>query len=131
MADGYARTSSGGVGCVVVTCGVGSLSAINGTLMSYAEKIPVVYISGTPFILDALKAKKGDIFIHHTTGTETSFTTEAEVFKQVCCEVCLHLIYHFITYHFLRSAPSTCTHSKTVSASTAHSVYVLLSVVQS
>ena len=94
MADGYARTSSGGVGCVVVTCGVGSLSAINGTLMSYAEKIPVVYISGTPFILDTLKTKNGNIFIHHTTGTETSFTTEAEVFKHVCCEVCAVFFNH-------------------------------------
>lgn len=88
MADGYARTSKGGVGCVCVTTGVGALSALNGIMMSYAERVPIVIISGTPFALESGKAQNGSILLHHTTGTSTSMTAEADIFKQVCCNVC-------------------------------------------
>ncbi|KAH7825202.1 putative Thiamine pyrophosphate TPP binding domain-containing protein [Monocercomonoides exilis] len=100
-ADAYARTSVNGVGCLCVTTGVGSMSALNGVAMSYAEHVPVVVISGTPFIQDTEKARSGRILLHHTTGTDTSMSWEASVYSNVTCDVvslstsplenCLHL----------------------------------------
>ena len=45
-ADGYARIK--GVSALCTTYGVGELSAINGIAGAYAEKSPVVVISGAP-----------------------------------------------------------------------------------
>lgn len=45
-ADGYARRR--GAGAVLTTFGPGELSAINGIAGSYAERVPVVHIAGTP-----------------------------------------------------------------------------------
>ena len=45
-ADGYARIK--GMGAISVTYGVGELSAINGIAGAYAERVPVVAISGAP-----------------------------------------------------------------------------------
>lgn len=45
-ADGYARIR--GVGAFATTFGVGELSAINGVAGAYAEKVPVVVITGSP-----------------------------------------------------------------------------------
>ncbi len=44
-ADAYARLR--GLGVVVVTYSVGELSALNGVAGSYAERVPVVVITGT------------------------------------------------------------------------------------
>src|SRR5450759_5770121 len=44
-ADGYARIR--GIGAFSSTYGVGELSAINGVAGSFAEKVPVVVITGT------------------------------------------------------------------------------------
>ncbi|CDK27189.1 unnamed protein product [Kuraishia capsulata CBS 1993] len=64
-ADGYSRTS-GVLGALVTTYGVGELSAINGIGGSYAEYVPVLHIVGT----SALKVKKRtDVWnIHHLMG---------------------------------------------------------------
>jgi len=43
-ADAYARLR--GLGVVVVTYSVGELSALNGVAGSYAERVPVVVITG-------------------------------------------------------------------------------------
>src|SRR5215813_9353691 len=43
-ADGYARLS--GLGALLVTNGVGALSAINGVAGSYSEHVPVICIAG-------------------------------------------------------------------------------------
>ncbi|MEZ2004341.1 thiamine pyrophosphate-binding protein, partial [Staphylococcus aureus] len=45
-ADGYARLN--GLAALVTTFGVGELSAVNGIAGSYAERIPVIAITGAP-----------------------------------------------------------------------------------
>src|SRR5687767_9410811 len=45
-ADGYARIA--GMGCVVVTYGVGGYSVLNAAACAKAEKSPLIIISGAP-----------------------------------------------------------------------------------
>jgi indolepyruvate decarboxylase len=59
-ADGYARLS--GLGLVVVTNGVGALSAINGIAGAYCEHVPVVCVCGSL----PLVAREQDRLMHHT-----------------------------------------------------------------
>ncbi|KAI8335344.1 pyruvate decarboxylase PdcB [Chlamydoabsidia padenii] len=61
-ADGYARVK--GVGALITTFGVGELSAINGIAGSYAERIPVLHIVGTP---KTNMVKRG-MAVHHSLG---------------------------------------------------------------
>ncbi len=61
-ADGYARIR--GVGALVTTYGVGELSAINGVAGSFAERIPVVVITGAP----ATAHFQRRALLHHTLG---------------------------------------------------------------
>jgi indolepyruvate decarboxylase len=59
-ADGYARLK--GLGALIVTNGVGALSAINGIAGAYSEHVPVVCICGS---LPARAIQRGDL-MHHT-----------------------------------------------------------------
>ncbi|WAH60828.1 thiamine pyrophosphate-dependent enzyme [Pseudomonas silvicola] len=59
-ADGYARTR--GFGCLLTTYGVGDLSALNGVAGAYAERVPVVLVSGAP----PLHAILNRALLHHT-----------------------------------------------------------------
>ena len=61
-ADGYARTK--GVGALVVTFGVGELSAINAIAGSFAERVPVVLVVGAP-VRPFIRDRK---YVHHTLG---------------------------------------------------------------
>ncbi|KAK2945613.1 indolepyruvate decarboxylase [Blattamonas nauphoetae] len=87
MADAYAKASDGGVGCLCVTYGVGSLSALNGIALSYAENVPVILISGLPSSVEWQDAYEGKTFVHHTTGTSSSLSYEAECFRPVTCGI--------------------------------------------
>src|SRR5262245_21293045 len=58
--DGYARIN--GLGALIVTHGVGSLSAINGIAGAYSEHVPVILISGS---LPLRSIQHGDL-MHHT-----------------------------------------------------------------
>lgn len=61
-ADAYARIK--GMGAVCVTYGVGGFSLLNAVVGAYAERVPLVVISGAPN-----SAAKGDnLLLHHTTG---------------------------------------------------------------
>jgi len=62
-ADGYARMH--GVAALVLTYGVGDLSALNGIAGANAEHVPVVCISGVP----PLRAIHKREILHHTSGT--------------------------------------------------------------
>ena len=62
-ADGYARMH--GVAALVITYGVGDLSALNGIAGANAEHVPVVSISGVP----PLRAIHKREILHHTSGT--------------------------------------------------------------
>jgi indolepyruvate decarboxylase len=61
-ADGYARMK--GAAALVVTYGVGDLSALNGLAGSFAERVPVICISGLP----PLQAIRDRMIMHHTSG---------------------------------------------------------------
>jgi indolepyruvate decarboxylase len=58
--DAYARIN--GIGALVVTHGVGALSAINGIAGAYSEHVPVILISGS---LPLRAVQRGDL-MHHT-----------------------------------------------------------------
>jgi indolepyruvate decarboxylase len=62
-ADAYARIQ--GAAALIVTYGVGDLSAINGVAGSFAEHVPVICISGIP----PMKALRSRMMLHHTSGT--------------------------------------------------------------
>jgi indolepyruvate decarboxylase len=61
-ADGYARLR--GIGAFASTFGVGELSAINGVAGAFAEKVPMVAITGSP----ATSAFRARPLLHHTLG---------------------------------------------------------------
>jgi len=58
--DAYARIN--GLGALVVTHGVGTLSAINGIAGAYSEHVPVICISGS---IPLRSVQRGDL-MHHT-----------------------------------------------------------------
>jgi TPP-dependent 2-oxoacid decarboxylase len=61
-ADGYARIK--GVGAFSTTYAVGELSAINGVAGSFAERVPVVVITGSPATINFCTRP----LLHHTLG---------------------------------------------------------------
>ncbi|MDP3150841.1 MAG: thiamine pyrophosphate-binding protein [Ignavibacteria bacterium] len=61
-ADGYARIR--GVGAFSSTYGVGELSAINGVAGAFAERVPVVVITGSPATINFRTRP----LLHHTLG---------------------------------------------------------------
>ena len=61
-ADGYARIK--GIGAFSSTFGVGELSAINGVAGAFAERVPVVVITGSPATINFIRRP----LLHHTLG---------------------------------------------------------------
>jgi indolepyruvate decarboxylase len=74
-ADAYARIN--GMGAVCVTYCVGGLSVANSIAGAYAEKSPVVVISGSP----GLSERVNNPLLHHKVR---DFRTQAEVFEKLC-----------------------------------------------
>jgi len=74
-ADGYARVN--GMGAVCVTYSVGGLSLANSIAGAYAEKSPVVLISGAP----GLGERASDPLLHHRVR---EWQTQLEVFDKLC-----------------------------------------------
>ncbi|MBA3315794.1 MAG: alpha-keto acid decarboxylase family protein [Planctomycetaceae bacterium] len=73
-ADGYARVN--GLGAVCVTYCVGGLSLCNSIAGAYAEKSPVVVISGSPGMLE----RESDPLLHHRVR---DFDTQKQVFDKI------------------------------------------------
>ncbi|MEZ6053485.1 MAG: thiamine pyrophosphate-binding protein [Planctomycetaceae bacterium] len=73
-ADAYARVH--GLGAVCVTYCVGGLSLCNSIAGAYAEKSPVVVISGAPGIAE----RQNDPLLHHKVR---DFNTQREVFEKI------------------------------------------------
>ena len=73
-ADGYARIN--GIGAVCVTYCVGGLSLCNSIAGAYAEKSPVVVISGAP----GMDERKSNPLLHHRVK---DFNTQREVFEKI------------------------------------------------
>ena len=74
-ADAYARVN--GMGAVCVTYCVGGLKLCNPIAGAFAEKSPVVVISGAP----GLKERVNNPLLHHKVR---DFRTQAEVFEKIC-----------------------------------------------
>jgi indolepyruvate decarboxylase len=74
-ADSYARIH--GMGAVCVTYCVGGLSVCNSIAGAYAEKSPVVLISGSP----GLGERINNPLLHHKVR---DFYTQVEVFEKLC-----------------------------------------------
>ena len=76
-ADGYARMNKTlGVACV--TYCVGGLNMLNSVACAYAEKSPVLVISGGPSPSD----RQADALLHHKVRT---FDTQRRIFEEVTC----------------------------------------------
>lgn len=73
-ADGYARIN--GVGAACVTYCVGGLSLCNSVAGAYAEKSPVIIISGSP----GMNERLADPLLHHRVK---DFNTQREVFEKI------------------------------------------------
>lgn len=73
-ADAYARVR--GLGLVAVTYCVGGLNVLNAIAGAYAEKSPVVVLSGAPGKTDREK----DMLLHHKVKT---FDTQRKVYEEV------------------------------------------------
>lgn len=73
-ADGYARIN--GIGCVCVTYCVGGLSLCNAVAGAYAEKSPVIVISGAP----GMNERRADPLLHHRVR---DFHTQRDVFEKI------------------------------------------------
>ncbi len=73
-ADAYARVN--GIGAVCVTYCVGGLSLCNSIAGAYAEKSPVVVISGAP----GLRERINNPLLHHRVK---DFRTQLEVFRRL------------------------------------------------
>ena len=73
-ADAYARLR--GLGCVMVTWGVGGLKLVNSTAQAWAESSPVVVVSGAPGVAE----RADDPLLHHRVK---GFDTQRRVMEQV------------------------------------------------
>src|SRR5436190_6463017 len=73
-ADAYARVK--GLGVVCVTYCVGGLKVANTTAEAFAEKSPVVVISGAP----GMKEREKNLLLHHKVR---EFDTQKKVFEQL------------------------------------------------
>src|SRR5215510_3892298 len=76
--DAYARIN--GIGALIVTHGVGALSAINGIAGAYSEHVPVICISGS-IPLQAIQ--RGDL-MHHTLADREKGNF-CRMFAEVTC----------------------------------------------
>ncbi len=81
-ADAYARVN--GLGALCVTYCVGGLSLANSIAGAYAEKSPVVVISGSP----GLGERVNNPLLHHKVK---DFRTQYDVFRRLTVAACLGL----------------------------------------
>lgn len=73
-ADAYARIH--GIGGACVTYCVGGLNIVNATACAYAERSPVVILSGSPGVAERIN----NPFLHHMVR---DFSTQRDVFEKV------------------------------------------------
>ncbi len=74
-ADGYARVH--GMGALCITYGVGGLSVCNSIAGAFAEKSPVVVITGSP----GIRERSSNPLLHHRVR---DFDTQMSVFERLC-----------------------------------------------
>ena len=67
-----------GLGVLVTTFGVGELSAVNGIAGAYAERVPVIAITGAP----TRAVEKAGKYVHHSLG-EGHFDSYRHMFEPI------------------------------------------------
>jgi indolepyruvate decarboxylase len=77
-ADAAARIG-GGLGVAAVTYGAGALNLVNAVAGAYAERSPVIVISGAPSRAERL----GGLLVHHQVRTTES---QLRVFQEITCD---------------------------------------------
>lgn len=75
-ADAYARAH--GIGCVVVTYNVGAAKVINAVQCAYAERSPLIVISGAP----GMNEREEGMLLHHMVR---SFNSQKKIFDNITC----------------------------------------------
>ena len=65
-------------GVLVTTFGVGELSAVNGIAGAYAERVPVIAITGAP----TRAVEKAGKYVHHSLG-EGHFDSYRHMFEPI------------------------------------------------
>lgn len=78
-AEGYARAK--GTGAVIITFNVGAFSAINGIAGAYAERLPVIFVSGS---FNTNDPTEGHI-PHHSLGVQ-DLNYQYEMISKVTCD---------------------------------------------
>jgi TPP-dependent 2-oxoacid decarboxylase len=73
-ADAYARIN--GIGAVCVTYCVGGLNTVNAIACAYAERSPVVLLTGSPGLSERVRTP----YLHHMVR---DFSTQREVFEKI------------------------------------------------
>jgi len=81
-ADGYARLN--GVGAAVVTYGVGGFSILNAVAGAFAERVPLVLISGAP----PAKRREAGAMVHHLVA---DYFRQFEIFRKVTIDAAMLL----------------------------------------
>jgi len=79
-ADGYARMN--GAGAAIVTYGVGGLSILNAVAGAYAERVPLIVISGAP---PAHRRETGAL-VHHLIA---DYYVQLDIFKKVTIDAAI------------------------------------------
>ncbi len=77
-ADAAARMTCG-LGVAAVTYGAGALNLVNPIAAAYAEKSPVVVISGAPGVAE----RRGRLLLHHQAK---ALDSQLRVFREVTCD---------------------------------------------
>lgn len=108
-ADGYARIK--GVAALVVTFGVGGLSAINAIAGAYGENLPIIVVSGGPNTNSVQDAE----ILHHTTATEHNDYVR-NMFAQVTA--------HSVFIHRPHDAPFQIDHAIAIALKEKKPVYI-------
>lgn len=75
-ADAYARVN--GIGCVVVTYSVGASKVINAVQCAYAERSPLIVISGAP----GMNERNEPFLLHHMVR---HFNSQKKMFDEITC----------------------------------------------
>jgi len=79
-ADGYARMN--GAGAAVVTYGVGAFSIINAVAGAFAERVPLIVISGAP----PARRREAGAMVHHLVA---DYYRQVEIFKKVTIDAAM------------------------------------------
>ena len=105
-ADAAARVA-GGLGVAVVTYGAGALNALNPVAAAYAEKSPLVLISGAP----GQREGRGGLLLHHQVKRLDS---QYAIYREVTCDQALLQDMGDAPADIARVLRSCLTHSRPV-----------------